>query len=260
MVILRQSEQPLGDDVALHLRRSAVDGRGQRVLTFEQQVRIGGRLRARSGGAEFPNTLQRKRSEQLHGVGFRAGPPRQLVAQRAISGGPQGFGVGDQGAELGVDVVARDPGAGGAHRLEPAFDLDPVHDPDHLAFMLQRRQGDIPAAVERPQQVVGRHFDVVEEDLAERLVGDRRHADRLDPDPGRVQIQDQAGNAAVFRRIGIRAGIQGAPSRLVGLGGPDLVAVDPEHVAVAFGARAQPGEVGPGFGFGHAQRPPFVTA
>ena len=59
---------------------------------------------------------------------------------------------------------------------------------------------------------------------------------------------------------GIGAGIQGAPPRQVGLGGPDLVAVDPEHVPVPYRAGAQAGEVGPGFRFGHAKRPPLVTA
>ena len=42
---LRQPEQSLGDDVALDLRCAAVDGRGQRVLAFEQQIRVAGRMR-----------------------------------------------------------------------------------------------------------------------------------------------------------------------------------------------------------------------
>ena len=116
------------------------------------------------------------------------------------------------------------------HRVESALDLDPVHDPDHLTFMVQRRQRDVPAAVEWPQQIFRRHLDVVEEHLAERLVGDRRHPDGFDPHPGRVQIEDQARDAAVFRGVRIGAGIQGAPTGFVGLGGPDLVAVDPEYV------------------------------
>jgi crotonobetainyl-CoA:carnitine CoA-transferase CaiB-like acyl-CoA transferase len=46
----------------------------------------------------------------------------------------------------------------------------------------------------------------------------------------------------------------------VGLRGPDLVTVDPEHVAVALGAGTQAGEIRSGFRLGHAQRPPFVAA
>ena len=78
--------------------------------------------------------------------------------------------------------------------------------------------------------------------------------------PGRVQVEDQARDAAVFRRVGIGAHIQGAPTRFVGLGGPDLVTVDPEYVSVALGAGAQAGEIRSGFRLGHAQRPPFVAA
>ena len=78
--------------------------------------------------------------------------------------------------------------------------------------------------------------------------------------PGRLQIEDQAGDAAVLGRIRVGAGIQGAPPRQVGLGGPDLVTVDPEYVTVALSAGAQAGEVRSGFRFGHAQRPPFVAA
>ena len=64
----------------------------------------------------------------------------------------------------------------------------------------------------------------------------------------------------MFRRVGVGAGVQGAPPRQVRLGGPDLVAVDPEHVAVALRAGAQAGEVRSGFRLGHAQRPPLVAA
>ena len=35
-----------------------------------------------------------------------------------------------------------------------------------------------------PSRFSDRHLDVVEEDLAERLVGDRRHPDGFDPHPG----------------------------------------------------------------------------
>ncbi len=129
--------------------------------------------------------------------------------------------------------------------------------------MVQRRERDIPPAVQGPEQVVRGHRDVVEEDLAERLVGDRRHPDGLDAHPGRPQVEDETRNPAVFGGFGVGAGIQGAPARLVGLRGPDLVPVDPEHLSVgttAFGARAQAGEVGPGLRLGHAQRPPLVAA
>ena len=104
------------------------------------------------------------------------------------------------------------------HRRQSALDLDPVHDPDHLAFVVQRRQCDVPAAVERAQQVFRGHLDVVEEDLAERLVGDRRHPDGFDPHPGRVQVEDQAGNAAVFRRRPDRCGHTGCTTATRGPG------------------------------------------
>ena len=64
----------------------------------------------------------------------------------------------------------------------------------------------------------------------------------------------------MLRRRRIGADVEGAPAREMGLGGPDLVTVDPEDVSVALGSAAQAGEIRAGFGLGHAQRPPFVTA
>ncbi len=78
--------------------------------------------------------------------------------------------------------------------------------------------------------------------------------------PGRSQVEDQARDTAMFGRRRVGAGIQGAPPRLVGLGRPDFVTVDPERVSVALGTRAQAGEVRSGFRLRHAQRPPLVTA
>ena len=108
---------------------------------------------------------------------------------------------------MGFDGSEEISGAGTAYRVEPTLDLDPVHNPDHLAFMLQRRQCDVPAAVEWAQQVCHRHLNVLEEDLAECLVGDRSHPDGRDPYPGRFQVEDEAGNATVLRRFRIGAGI-----------------------------------------------------
>ena len=149
--------------------------------------------------------------------------PAALRRRRAVS---------QLGEDLtrGVVVVRR---LGCPHRVESALDLDPVHDPDHLPLMVQRRHRDLPSAVEGPSRFAAGTSTSSRNDLAERFVGDRRHADGFDRHTGGFQIEDQARDAAVFGCVRIGAGIQRAPSRLVCLGGPDLPAVDPEHVAVA---------------------------
>jgi len=76
-------------------------------------------------------------------------------------------------------------------------------------------------------------------------------------DPG-VQIENEAGDPAVFRRLGIRADVQGAPAREMGLGGPDLMSVDRNT-----SRRARPGAQAAKSDPASArtcERPPFVAA
>src|SRR5581483_5263013 len=119
-----------GDDVALDFGCPAVDGRRQRVLTFEQQVCIVDRGRPGGRSRKFPDPLQGQRTEEFENVSFWAWPAGELVVQRAVAGRAQRFGVGEQRAELseylsGRVVVVR--GVRPPNRIESALDLDPVH-------------------------------------------------------------------------------------------------------------------------------------
>src|SRR5699024_10775144 len=93
---LRQTEYAFGDDVALYLRGTAVDGGGQGVLAFEQQIRIGARRGAGSRGAKLPDPLQRRRPQQFENVALRTCSAGEFVVQHPVSGGPQRLGVGEQ--------------------------------------------------------------------------------------------------------------------------------------------------------------------
>ena len=118
---------------------------------------------------------------------------------------------------------------------------------------------DLPAAVERAQHVLLRHAHIDEELLGELGIA----ADGLDRphgDAGRLQIDQQHGDAGVARlclRIG--ADQREHPVGEVAVGGPDLVAVDDEAVAVEHRAGRKAGEVGAGAGLGIALAPRHVA-
>ena len=119
---------------------------------------------------------------------------------------------------------------------------------DHLAFVLQQALRDRPAVVHRADEVLLRHFDVVEERLAER----RRAADQTDRrrgDAGRLHIEQQEADAFVLRHVEVGAHETEDPIRFVGVRRPDLRAVHEVIVAHVFGARAQAGEIRTGARF-----------
>ena len=114
--------------------------------------------------------------------------------------------------------------------------------------------GDVPAAVELAEDGVLGDADVVEVDLVEALavVG---LADGLDGDAGRLHREEEVGDAAVLGGLGVGAGEEVDVLGEVGAGGPDLLAVDDELVAVDLGAGLEGGEVGAGVGLGEALAP-----
>jgi hypothetical protein len=118
----------------------------------------------------------------------------------------------------------------------------------HLAHHLAE------AAVELSDEVRRGHAHVLEEHLAE--VAAAGHVrDGLDRDPGAAQVDHELGQPGVRRGVGIGAGDQ---VHVVGhrrARRPDLLAGDAEVVAVALGACADPGDVGPRVGLAHADRP-----
>ena len=119
--------------------------------------------------------------------------------------------------------------------------------------------GDVPAAVQFAEEAVAGDADVVEVDLVEALAVVHL-ADGLDGDARRLHGEEEVGDAAVLGGVGVGAGEEVDVVGVVGAGGPDLLAVDDEVVAVLLGAGLERGEVGSGVGLGEALTPAALAA
>src|SRR5205085_8188 len=93
-----------------------------------------------------------------------------------------------------------------------------------LPLVLQQPLGDVPAAVQLADQILFRHLHIGEEGFAERRrAGDQLYRPRLDT--RRLHIEQDERNAFVLLR-GVGADEAENPIGLIGVAGPDLLAVD----------------------------------
>jgi hypothetical protein len=131
--------------------------------------------------------------------------------------------------------------------------------PQATAFMRERAHRDAPAAVQFVDEVFTWHFHRIEKHLGEfRLAGEV--AQRPDLNAGRIQVDQQHGNAPVFWRVLVGAHVTetlGGDHRVTG---PDLLAGHHEMIARVLRAGAERREVGPGARLGHADAPHGVAA
>jgi hypothetical protein len=142
-------------------------------------------------------------------------------------------------------------------RHEPR-DLEVVTAPAAAAPLVhERRDRDLPALVERPDEVRLRHGDVVEEDLVEVPVAVHEH-ERTDGDPGRSHVEQQVADPGVLRRVRVRPRQHEHPVGEVRARCPDLLAVHDEVVAAVLRPRAQAREIRAGAGLGIALAPDVV--
>ncbi|MNJ21628.1 hypothetical protein D3C77_159840 [compost metagenome] len=180
---------------------------------------------------------------------------------RQAEGGGVDVVVGDAGAQHGF---VQPPGfvqseAVGGDLAQRAAGAGIAHGPDHGPLVRQQVFGHVPAAVQRAHQILFFHAHVVEEGLAEgRLAADqgdgpRRHARRR-------HVEQHEADAQVLWRLGVGADQAEDPVGLVGVGGPDLLAVDDPVVAAILGAGLDRGEVGPGARLGIALAPADLAA
>ena len=127
-------------------------------------------------------------------------------------------------------------------------------EPDHRPLVAEGAGDDLPALVQRTDEVLGRHLDVVEEHLVEVDVvrGDDR-AERPPGEAGHVGGHQHAADALVLGGVGVGAHEGEDHVGVVGAGGPHLLAVDDDAVAVDHAPGAQAAEVGAGVGLAHAE-------
>ena len=99
---------------------------------------------------------------------------------------------------------------------------------------------------------------VVEERLAERrCAGDQ--PDGPNGDAGLIHAEQEEADAVVLGHVGIRPHKAEDPVGVVGAGGPDLLAIDHEVVALVLRPGTKGGEVRPGTGFRVALAPPDLS-
>ena len=109
--------------------------------------------------------------------------------------------------------------------------------------MHQGRDRDDPAVPLAADQVLVGDVGALEEDLVELgLAGDL--AQRANLHPVLLHVADEVGEALVLGRVGVGAGEQHAPLRLVRVGRPDLLPGDPPAAVLVHRLRLQRGEVG----------------
>ncbi|GCC45919.1 hypothetical protein chiPu_0030186, partial [Chiloscyllium punctatum] len=142
----------------------------------------------------------------------------------------------------------------GGDLAERTADAALAHARDHRALVLQQVLRDIPAAIDGADDMRLRHADIVEEGFAERrIAGDQQ--DRFGRHALRGHVEQDEADAVVLlgRRIGAHQAED--PVGIVGVGGPDLLAVDDVVVTVADRAGLQRGEVRAGVRLGIALAP-----
>src|SRR5258708_17840142 len=81
-----------------------------------------------------------------------------------------------------------------------------------------------------------------------------------DLDTRRAHVQDEHADALVLGYVGGGADVAKALVGVHGIGGPHLLTVDNELIAVENGPRRKRAEVGPGVGLAHADAPNGVAA
>src|SRR5919202_2997011 len=248
--LLGQAEHALADDVLLDLVGAGVDRPGARpdegvgpaaALAVARQALVEGKLRGQPAGElavrpedlldQLLDPLVELRVVELGDRRLRAGAPPLLQpredAQRAVA---QHLDLGVDAAELLADQRVLDRRL--AVALEGARDLEQPGEgrlvaadaAERVAAPLvgEGRLRDLPAGVQLADKVLGRHADVVEEDLAELLAA----ADLLqgpDRHPRRVHVDQEAGDALVLRRRRVGARQQQAPVAVQAAARPDLM-------------------------------------
>ena len=131
--------------------------------------------------------------------------------------------------------------------------LGPQH-PEHRPLVGQGTGADPPPVVQFAHQVPARDEHVVEEDLVEvKVVGTHQVGEWSTLQSRRIGVDDQGGDAPVLGDVGVRPDERQQHVGVVGAGGPDLLPVDDEVVAVGNGPGGEAGQVAAGTGLAHAQ-------
>jgi len=132
-----------------------------------------------------------------------------------------------------------------------------AHHVEDAALVLQRRDRDLPAAVQLAEQVLARHAHGVEEHLVE--LGLAGHlAERAHRDARALHVDEQARDALGAPGLGIGAAEEHAPVGVVPERRPDLLAGHLEVIAPEHRLRAQRGQIRARARLGEAEAPEVI--
>ena len=181
-------------------------------------------------------------ADQLARAGFRAGVLAAdgqlrdaLVEQRTDLSGQDEFA--DPVLQRGVDLVLRH---GAQHLLDWVAQRGALRHRDPLVGQCGARQA--PAVVDRAHHHVVGDEHIVEEHLVEQLgAGDL--AQRSHDDARRLHVDDEVGDALVFRSVGIGTGQAHPVVRLLRPGVPHLLPGEPPTTLCPNGFHLQGGQI-----------------
>src|SRR5208282_4142859 len=106
----------------------------------------------------------------------------------------------------------------------------------------------LPALILGAEQVLPRDSNVLEEDFVEAAIAGYL-GQRPDSNSGAVHVCQQVAQAPVLRRLGIGPNEQDTHVSVMGLGGPHLLPIDEEVIALLDSLSLQRGEIRTGIGF-----------
>ncbi|MNF79679.1 hypothetical protein D3C84_618970 [compost metagenome] len=121
-------------------------------------------------------------------------------------------------------------------------------------FVVEQKLGDAPALPFATDQIADRHPHVVEEGFIQ-VMGIVDTADRTHRNTGRAHVDQQKADPCLLLHIRVGAYQHEDPVRVMGITGPDFLAIDHVVVAIALGAGAQRCQVGTGARFRKALAP-----
>ena len=272
-MILRQPQDLLGNRVQQHFVSTAGDPAGRcadpafRPGILRRSLRVDGKtIGPHQVQSEFGQLLPRPDRNQLVERAFRTGLhpgfhqhhcPRRDRIQR-IS---QGIGPCNQRAHAAIRDRraaidfrrARQAGKQCQRRAEAvAAGCD-------IAFDHQRRHGHGKATTHRRQALAVFHPHIVEEAFVDVGIAGSQ-LDLAHGDAGCAHVHPEIGQALVLGHSGIGARNDHAIVGEMGIGGPQLLAVQPPAVAVRLRLEAQAGKVRSGGRFGEQLAPDFLAA
>ena len=192
--------------------------------------------------------------------------PAQELRDRARAREPEALGVDPELRELlPRERVPREHAAALLHlprQLEQAVERDPEPhleaEAQRQALVHERRDADLPALVDAPEDLRLVDAHVVEEDLVELGIA-RDLPERLHRDARELHVEQKVGDPLVPGRAGVGPREQHHPVGHLGERGPYLLAVDDPGLAVSDRARLERGEVGARVRLGVALAPDLLA-